>query len=228
MAGERRSERSVSLSANHPSLKRRSKWGPIRGFFRIANGIAFCGSNGRLEASVLFTNSGDYSFEVTGYGTPALGVYALLELRIDGITYDSVTVNSQSLSRFLLSATVTKGEHIVALAFVNDYYEPPEDRNLALDRLIVSEIQNTTPRVLDLMLGKGNKTVTVVWEVEQGNSYEVEFAAHFTDRRWLSAANLLANGNVLSWTDDGTTTGISPGDPSVTQRFYRIFAAAGD
>lgn len=198
------------------------------GYFRVYDGIAFCGSNGRLEASVRFTSSGDYSFEVTGYGTPALGVYPLLELRIDGVKQDEETVDSQSLSRFLLSATVTKGEHVVALAFVNDYYEPPEDRNLALDRLIVSEIQNATPRVLDLLLGKGNKTVTLVWEVEQGNSYEVEFAADFSGRRWLPAANLLANGNVVSWTDDGTTTGISPGDPSVTRRFYRIFAAAGD
>lgn len=198
------------------------------GFFQVFDGIALCGSNGRLEASVHFTSSSDYSFEVTGYGSPAGGVYPLLELRIDAVKQDEVTVDSESLSRFLLSAAVTKGEHIVALAFVNDYYDPPEDRNLALDRLVVSQPQDATPRILDLLLGDEGKTVTLVWEAEQGKRYEVEFAADFTDRKWLSAANLLANGNVLSWTDDGTTTGISPGDSSVPRRFYRIYAVAGD
>ncbi|MBN1670317.1 MAG: hypothetical protein JXR37_04760 [Kiritimatiellae bacterium] len=110
------------------------------GAYDVFDGMARCNSNGRLETSIVFSATATYSWDVTGFGTPAEGVYPELELRIDGVKADSVFVASETLDVFRLSADVTAGTHTVALAFVNDFYAPPEDRNLALDRFIVARV----------------------------------------------------------------------------------------
>ncbi len=192
------------------------------GYFRIQDGIAWCGSNGRLEASVLFTTDGEYSFEVTGYGTPALGIYPELELRIDGTKRDSVTVNTESPGPFLLSSTISAGTHTVALAFVNDYYDPPEDRNLALDRVIISQAREAAPQWLHLAVNEQNRNITLVWEAQPETQYRLDFLENFGTETWRVAGYVTAAGNVASWTDDGSSTGLPPGNDTVRHRFYRI------
>ena len=197
---------------------------PVGGYTVVGNGIAWCCANGRLESSANFTSSGTYSFAVTAYGTPALGVWPQMELRIDGVKRDAVSVNTETPSEFLLSAKIAQGSHTVALAFVNDYYDPPEDRNLALDRVIMSQVRETSPRFLELVVDEQTRTATLVWEGEPAGTYRVEFLSDFAGETWRAAANVAGYERVMSWVDDGTSTGSLPGDNVVRQRYYRIEA----
>ena len=40
---------------------------------------------------------------------------------------------------YTIEAYVTSGTHEVAIAFVNDYNNPPEDRDLLIDKIIITE-----------------------------------------------------------------------------------------
>ncbi len=190
--------------------------------FEVREGMAWCGSNGRLETSISFAESGDYSFCVTGYGTPALGVYPMLELWIDSTKCDSLSVDSEHPGEFVLSANVAKGTHTVALAFVNDHTAPPEDRNLVLDRTTVSSGRESVRRVLNLSLNRNPGTARLTWEAKPGDACRVEFANDLLGDTWRSVENITGDGPVMSWVDDGTWTGLPPGDEFVRQRFYRV------
>jgi hypothetical protein len=106
--------------------------------YSSSNGIVYINSNGRIEAPVRFTSSGNYTFEVLASGTPAANVAPVLELRIDGVARKAISIDSRSFNRYDATVSVTAGLHTVALAFTNDYYAPPEDRNVAVDRLTIS------------------------------------------------------------------------------------------
>ena len=108
------------------------------GAYSSSGGIAYLNSNGRIETSVRFTTSGNYTFEILASGTPAVNIAPLLELRIDGIARKTIPVDSRSLQPYDVTLSVSAGLHTVALAFTNDYYAPPEDRNVAVDRLTIS------------------------------------------------------------------------------------------
>ena len=103
-----------------------------------SGGIVSLNSNGRIETSVRFTSSGAYLFELLASGTPAASVAPILELRIDGVPRRTLSVDSRSFNRYTAALSVAAGLHTVALAFTNDYYAPPEDRNVAVDRLTIS------------------------------------------------------------------------------------------
>jgi hypothetical protein len=56
------------------------------------------------------------------------------------VSIDSRKIGSVMLSRpgwqiLRLEAAVAEGEHQVGLSFTNDYYQPPEDRNLKIAHL---------------------------------------------------------------------------------------------
>jgi hypothetical protein len=61
-----------------------------------------------------------------------------MEIRIDQSTIDSVTVNSGIWGTYVIEGNVSAGIHKVAIAFTNDYYNPPEDRNLYVDSIFIS------------------------------------------------------------------------------------------
>ena len=103
-----------------------------------SGGIVALNSGGRIETPVRFMASGNYTFEILASGTPAVNVAPIVELRIDGVTRKALSITSRSLNRYYATLSVTAGLRTVALAFTNDYYAPPEDRNVAVDRLTIS------------------------------------------------------------------------------------------
>jgi hypothetical protein len=114
--------------------------------YSASSGIAYLNSNGRIETAVQFTAAGKYLFELTASGTPAANVAPIVEIRIDGVTQAALSIDSRSLNRYSANLTVPAGLHTVALAFTNDYYAPPEDRNVAIDRLTISAEPGQTVR----------------------------------------------------------------------------------
>lgn len=102
-------------------------------------------SNGYLEDSVNFPSSGDYRFDVVARSDYAGGAWARMEVRVDQNPIATITVDSDSWKTFSTEGFVTSGTHKVAIAFINDYYSPPEDRNLYVDKITIDKTISPPP-----------------------------------------------------------------------------------
>jgi len=96
-------------------------------------------SNGYIADDVNFQTEGTYTFDVTAKGSFAGGAWPIMEVRIDQTNVGTVTVDSSNWTVYTIEAYVTSGTHEVAIAFTNDYYNSPEDRNLLIDKIIVTD-----------------------------------------------------------------------------------------
>jgi hypothetical protein len=183
-------------------------------------GVVWLYSSGRLQTPVGFTDTATYRFEITGEGTPAQGVFPKVELRIDGVARGTIEVASSNLVTFTLTTNVTAGTHTVALAFINDLYLPPEDRNLGLDRLVIRP--EPRPEILDLHFSPDHTRATLAWSASPGRSYDVEERAGFDAGPWSNLGRTNAVGTVATWIDDGTAAGSPPGSLNRPQGCYRV------
>lgn len=73
---------------------------------------------------------------IRALGTPAAGGWPLMSLYVNGIYVTQWSVNSQNYSNYSVIAPLT-GNDVFDIVFSNDYYAPPEDRNLYIDYIIV-------------------------------------------------------------------------------------------
>jgi hypothetical protein len=103
--------------------------------YMASDSYAYLGSNGTLLGTVDVPTAGQYQIGILGYGTKALGQYPVLQVYLDGALLGSAEIASDSWGYQALEATLPAGEHSLALAFVNDYWDPSAglDRNLWLD-----------------------------------------------------------------------------------------------
>jgi hypothetical protein len=184
------------------------------------NGVVWLYSEGRLQRSVRFNDTGTYQFEITGQGTPAQGVYPLVELRIDGAARGRTNVNTSSLATFTLRANVPAGARTVALAFINDLYAPPDDRNLGLDRLVIRP--EPRPEILSARVAANPARLDLAWAASPGRSYDVEARADVSTGAWTALGTNAAVGTVTTWSDDGWVAGAPPVSVTRPQSYYRI------
>jgi hypothetical protein len=105
--------------------------------FRRDATSARLGSNGYIETPFQCASSGRYVFALVAGGTPAHGEYPIVELQVDGSTVGTVTLESEAMSSYPLEVGLTEGRHQLRLLFTNDLHDPPEDRNLQVDRVEV-------------------------------------------------------------------------------------------
>lgn len=91
-----------------------------------------------------------------------------------------------------------------------------------MDRLLISQIRESCPKIIDLVLGERSGTATLVWEGAPGSVYAVEFSNDLVGETWRMAGNVVGDGSIMSWVDDGFSTGCLPGDDLVGQRYYRV------
>lgn len=78
-------------------------------------------------------------FKIIARGDYAGNAWPIMEVRVGGILIASVTVNSKVWKTFEVIADITAGSHEISLAFINDYYVKPADRNLYIDKLIITQ-----------------------------------------------------------------------------------------
>ena len=102
-------------------------------------------SNGYVEGTLTVPSTGEYDLRVVAKGTPALNSWPIMELRIDGIAIATFTVWTPDWGGYALHAPMTAGSHRIGVAFVNDAYAPPEDRNLFVDKVQVSALLTPPP-----------------------------------------------------------------------------------
>jgi len=184
------------------------------------DGIVWLYSAGWLQRSVRFNEAGTYHFEITGLGVPAQGVYPRVELRIDDAVRGTVDITSPTLATFTLVTNVTAGTHTVALAFVNDFYAPPEDRNLGLDWLVIRP--EPRPEILNARFSSNPTQLELAWTASPGRSYDVESRADLSTGAWTPLGTNQAAGTVAIWTDNGSVSGSPPGGAARPQGHYRI------
>ena len=92
---------------------------------------------GRIETTVTFARGGRYVISIVAAGTPVESVYPICEVSVDGTPVGRAHLRSGGWQAYDVTATIAEGKRTLALAFVNDEWKPPEDRNLHLDRIIL-------------------------------------------------------------------------------------------
>lgn len=92
-------------------------------------------AEGYIAQNVVFPEAGKYQFTLRAFGNLVNGEWPQAELRLDQKPQMVVTVNRESYADWTVEFSVPAGEHEVAIAFINDYFDPPEDRNLWVDWL---------------------------------------------------------------------------------------------
>ena len=98
-------------------------------------------SNGQISVDVDIPEDGLYKFSSRLFGSrggPDLPNAALL---VDGTViqdFDIVPTSQDSAEHYCVEVFLTAGSHNFAVAFTNDFFAPPIDRNLFVDSLSVT------------------------------------------------------------------------------------------
>ena len=136
-------------------------------------------ANGYVAQDITVAQSGTYLFNVLAGGTPASGGWPHMTLKIDGYAMDAITVPTNTLAYYTLSADLTAGTHQLAVYFDNDAYAPPEDRNLFLDEIRWGRDIDNSPATLLTRPGavaqvrRGNGVILldeICWDTETLNT----------------------------------------------------------
>ncbi|HWH69926.1 MAG TPA: carbohydrate-binding domain-containing protein, partial [Candidatus Sulfotelmatobacter sp.] len=188
--------------------------------YTVSGGIAYLNSGGRIETPVRFTTTGTYTFEVLAGGTAAQGVLPQVAITLDGVNRTNFFLTSTTMTRYLVTFSVPAGTHNVGLAFLNDFYAPPEDRNAAFDRLSITP--ETLPRIAGLTADPARQVATLQWEAAPGKAYEVQVTSNLTGSLWHPVTTNTSSGNVLTWQDTGDLSGAAPLSPGAPSRYYRL------
>jgi len=109
---------------------------------------------GEAEFSQLITfATNNVNFKIIARGDYAGGAWPIMEIKIDGILIQSITVDSVSWKTFEFDVETTPGAHTLTFTFINDFYEGTSetDRNLYVDKVTVTE-------------AAVDKWVTVAWD----------------------------------------------------------------
>jgi hypothetical protein len=96
-------------------------------------------TDGYMETEIQITQSGTYNLGLLAQGTPAAGEYPLVRVQLGSETLGVVTVGGDR-QIYYLTAELPVGEHHLRLEFFNDYWAPPEDRNLYFFKLLLAQM----------------------------------------------------------------------------------------
>jgi hypothetical protein len=111
---------------------------PGMSFFSNQGGHAALACNGYVQTAIEVAAAGRYTMELVAAGTPAAGVYPLVEVAVDGKKAGQVQLTSGGWRSYFLDLDLPAGAHELRLSFVNDFNTNGEDRNLMLDKVAFS------------------------------------------------------------------------------------------
>ena len=143
-------------------------------------GVTFA-TIGSAAAEIDFPRSGVYVIGVVARGTPAVGVYPIARVSIDGEPLGTISVAGEAWHTATTFGHVEQGKHEVSVAFINDGSGPPnEDRNLYVDKLLIApdshaggnvSFLTSPPAVAVIPHGRGTLVVDQVrWDTEAPNA----------------------------------------------------------
>ena len=190
------------------------------GAYSAYGGLAHLNSGGRIESTVSVTTAGTYLFEVLAGGTAAQGVLPQVALTVDGVNRTNWFLTTTSTIAYQFRISLTPGTHNLGLAFLNDYYAPPEDRNAWFDRVTIAP--EVPPRIAGFYTDLPRHIATVQWEAIPGKSYEVQLSPSLQPPAWQILGTVAPLGNIAAWQDTGALSGAPPFSPSAPRRYYRV------
>lgn len=103
------------------------------------NGFWNIWANGYIEQTVNFPSTGVCQFDVTAFGTPLQNIWPQMEIRRDDLPIGNFTV-TQFPAAYSAQFACTIGQHRIAIAFLNDASVANEDRNLYVDKMVLSQV----------------------------------------------------------------------------------------
>ncbi len=104
-------------------------------FRALPDGCVTMGSSGWIEGAVEVPRDGVYRIDIKAAGTKAAGHYPEVYVVVDGRDVGRFELVSGGWQWYSVQARLKAGRHAVRIMFTNDYYKPPEDRNLYLRRV---------------------------------------------------------------------------------------------
>ncbi len=100
----------------------------------------YLGSNGAVEVEVEAFSAGVYELAVVGGGTSVKGIFPIIRVFVDGKQVDELAYSGPGPEAVVTQAQLALGKHIVRVEFINDEWDPPEDRNFRLLSLRITKV----------------------------------------------------------------------------------------
>ncbi len=117
----------------------------------LGSGVWNLFANGFLAHGLAVADSGEYTLQVEASAHEANGEGPKLVVTVDGVASDTVEVAAGSSGQFNFPLTLAKGNHLLQLKFINNFFDPVtrEDRDLILHEFSVSRMSlPQTPKVV--------------------------------------------------------------------------------
>jgi len=136
------------------------------------NEVAFA-TNGSARWTIQLAQPGLYEFGLIGRGTPAQGVYPIVQVSLDNQPLGMLYIGKRESSYYGIKFRANAGVHQITVRYSNDLYAPPEDRNLYIDRYVIASVQDSTgnqalttpPALVSLPQGKGRLVLSAIrWD----------------------------------------------------------------
>ncbi len=137
-------------------------------------------TDGSATQDIRIPEDGRYGISVTAKGDPAAGLWPLMEVAVDGEVADVLSVPSRKWMTLTAPCELKRGAHTLKLSFINDFYAPPEDRNLHVKQVAVVRMPAGAEGFVALSrpaflvkfdIGKGRAVVDeIAWPTESRNT----------------------------------------------------------
>ncbi len=136
-------------------------------------------SNGRAHWEIRFPTTGKYYLAVRARGTPVEGIFPIAEVYLDGERVGVLYIGSRERNLYPLTFFARAGVRRLTVAFVNDAWRPPEDRNLWVDYFLLAPVKEGTevvggltmpPALASVRVGQGQLVLNAIRWDEAGKN----------------------------------------------------------
>lgn len=93
------------------------------------------------ETDLDVVTAGDYVLTVICRGQPARDEWPHVTITLDDVPVGEVVADSPGWNAHRLTIALPAGRHTLRLTYDNDLYDPPDDRNFFLDKLLISPLE---------------------------------------------------------------------------------------
>ncbi len=122
--------------------------------------------NGELLCEFDVTSSGSCAIVIIARGEPAAGEWPMMSVSLNAETIYQAPVSSTNWSPYVIQQPLGEGRHEMAIGFLNDFFQEPEDRNLHLSSMTISysSSNGTIERVSQAAYQKGHAARMEAWD----------------------------------------------------------------
>lgn len=188
-------------------------------------------SNGDISTTHDFT-AGPTSVTIRARGEPAQGIFPHMIVRVDGAPIGDVTVNTTAFADYEFSFVAPGGPQLLSIAFDNDFFNPPEDRNLIVDSATIDCLAVELVGQLPLFTDWGAGYCMGIWLTNEGtvptSSWQAVIDMQGTEIQNLWNANFTSTTGQVTLTPLSWNSVINPGETNQSIGFCATRPAGGN